>query len=226
MGPNGFSGSCSDTGAVDLDICGNSVADPTRLNALAVLYAELINGDLIQRQIRKISPAADVLGATAVTDPATDSGLPLIDVVGLAHTPADAARVSRAGANLFRSNIADQQASAGIPLNQRVLLQVVSTRAKLVAGRKKTLPIIAFIAVMIATVGLTFVLENLRPRVYAVEPTASEHSAPTAAGARRGQGIRALVMIAHARPRVPPDVRGHLGRRRPRNTLLQCPQRA
>ena len=159
---------------------GLQFADPTRLAGLAVYYAELINGDLIQRQIRKSVPPGTVLSATPVTDPATNSPLALIDVMSVAHTPAQAARVSRAGANLFRSYIAHQQASAGIPLKQRVLLQVVSTKATLIAGRKKTLAIVAFLAVLIATIALTFVLENLRPRIQAVAPVTA------AAPAERG----------------------------------------
>jgi hypothetical protein len=147
-------------------------ADPGRFAGLAVIYAQLINGDLIQRQIRKTVRPGNVLSAAAVTDPSTNSVLPLVDVMSLAHTPAEAARVSRAGADLFRSYIAHQQASAGIPLNQRVLLQVVSTRATLAAGRKKTLAIVAFLAVLIATLGLTLVLENLRPRMHAVAAAA------------------------------------------------------
>jgi capsular polysaccharide biosynthesis protein len=144
-----------------------------------VVYAQLINGDLIQRQILnyliqrqilKSVPAGTVLSAAPVTDPATNGPLPLVAVTSVAHTPAQAARVSRAGADLFRSYIAHQQASAGIPLKQRVLLQVVSTEAALIAGRKKTLAIVAFLAVLIATIALTFVLENLRPRVHAVAP--------------------------------------------------------
>jgi hypothetical protein len=153
---------------------GLEFADPTRLEGLAVLYAQLINGDPIQSRIREIVPQHDALGAEAVTDPLTNSLLPLVDVIGLAHTRADAARLSQRGADLFRSYIAGQQSSAGIPLNQRVLLQVISTKTKLIAGRKKTLAIVAFVAVMIATVGFAFVLENLRPRLYAFEPTTPE----------------------------------------------------
>jgi hypothetical protein len=145
-------------------------ADPTRLAGLALVYAQLINGDLIQRQIQTSVPPGTVLSAAPVTDPATNALLPLVAVTSVAHTPAQAARVSRAAADLFRSYIAHQQASAGIPLKQRVLLQVVSTEATLIAGRKKTLAIVAFLAVLIATIALAFVLENLRPRMQVVAP--------------------------------------------------------
>lgn len=153
-------------------------ADPSRLEGLAVLYAQLINGNPIQRQIKAIVPRQDALGATAVTDPTTNGLLPLIDVVGRAGSAKEAARVSQAGAALFRSYIAGQQASAGIPSNQRVLLQVVSNQVKLVTGRKKTLAIVAFLAIMIATFGLTLILENLRPSVRVTESAAPEQTLP------------------------------------------------
>ena len=149
---------------------GLQFADPTRLAGLALTYAALINGDLIQRQIRKRFPPKTVLGAAAVTDTATNSPLALVDVTSVAHSSAQARRVSQEGASLFRSYIADQQASAGIPLKERVLLQVVSTKAEVIAGRKKTLAIVAFLAVLIATIALAFVLENQRPRIQAVAP--------------------------------------------------------
>lgn len=162
---------------------GLQFADPTRLAGLAVYYAQLINGDLIQREIRKSVPRDIVLSAAPVTDPATNSALALVDVMSVGHTPAQAARVSRAGADLFRSYIAHQQASAGIPLQQRVLLQVVSTKAALIAGRTKTLAIVAFLAVLIATIALAFVLENLRPRIQVVAPV-------TAAAPEERVGVR------------------------------------
>ena len=147
---------------------GLQFADPTRLAYLAVSYAALINGDLIQGQIRKRFPPKTVVTAAAETDTVTNLPLALVDVMSVAHTSAQATRISQEGANLFRSYMADRQASAGIPLKQRVLLQVVSTKTAVIAGRKKTLAILAFMAVLIATIALTFVLENHRPRIQAV----------------------------------------------------------
>ena len=176
---------------------GLEFADPTRFAVLAALYAQLINGDLVRRRILKGLPPGTKLSAQLVTDPATNGALPLVDVGSLAHTRAEAARVSRAAADLFRSYIAHQQASAGIPRNQRVLLQVVSTKAPIVTmGRTKTLAIVTFLAVMTATVGLAFILENLRPHMRALAPatpatpasTADEGHAAASAAAASGRG--------------------------------------
>jgi capsular polysaccharide biosynthesis protein len=164
---------------------GIQFADPTRLAGLSVYYADLVNGDLIQRQIQesvppeilKSVPAGTLLSATAVTDPTTNTPLALVDVTSTAHSPAQATRISRAGASLLQSYIAHQQSSAGIPPKQRVLLQDVSTKATMIAGRKKTLAIVSFMAVLIATIALAFVLENHRPRIQAVGPVTA--AAPT-----------------------------------------------
>jgi len=150
---------------------GLQFADPNRFATLALLYAQLLNGNAIQDRIRKSIPVGDFLTAEPVMNAQTNSVLPFVDVIGVAHTAAEAARTSRIGADLFRSYIAQQQTSAAIRPNERVLLPVVSTKATLLAGRKKTLPIVAFLTVMIATIGLAFILENMRPRVRGVPRT-------------------------------------------------------
>jgi uncharacterized protein involved in exopolysaccharide biosynthesis len=73
-----------------------------------------------------------------------------------------------------------QQQSAKIPASQRVDLQIVqrATRPVVVEPRKKTLAIVVFVAVVAAAVGLSFALENLRPRVHAVARPASARNAP------------------------------------------------
>ena len=146
----------------------------TPLVGFATIYAQLINGKPIQQTV----PPGASLGASSVTDPLTQTPLPFVDVVGRADTVAEAARVSQAGADRLRSYIREQQASSGVSLDQRVLLQQVSTQTRLTAGRKKTLGIVAFLAVMIATVGFVFVLENLRPAMSAAEPAASKRTVP------------------------------------------------
>jgi fructose-specific phosphotransferase system IIC component len=44
-------------------------------------------------------------------------------------------------------------------------------KARLLSGRSKTLPIVIFMTIMIAVIGLSVLLENLRPRV---RPVAAE----------------------------------------------------
>jgi hypothetical protein len=63
--------------------------------------------------------------------------------------------------------VKSQQALAAIPNGDRVDLQVLqnATPPILLQPRRKTLPIVIFVAVMTAVVGLAFILENARPRV-------------------------------------------------------------
>jgi hypothetical protein len=155
-----------------------SSSDSGRLQGLAVLYAQLINGNPIQSEIYRSVPRGDLLSGASVQDPVTGTLLPMVDVTGIAHSAAEATRVSQTGARLFQSYIAHQQVTTGTPASKRVLLQAVYTsKAKLVTGRKKTLAIAAFLLVMVATIGLVFILENLRPAVAAVEPALRERPA-------------------------------------------------
>ena len=72
--------------------------------------------------------------------------------------------------NGFLRYLEREQARSGIPTRQRVVLQVVKQPNKvlLLRGRPKTLPIVIFLAVLLATFGIAFMLENLRPRLQEV----------------------------------------------------------
>ena len=165
-------------GTPDSTSAGAQFADPSRFSTLAVIYAQLMNGDLIRRQMLGYRREGGFVGATVVTDPSTQGPLPLVDVTGQAHTPAEAIRISRIAAGLFTSYVEHRQALNNIPDDQRVLLQAVSTKPSLFAGRKKTLALVAFMAVLVATVGLTFLLENLRPAQDASELATASRPEP------------------------------------------------
>ena len=70
---------------------------------------------------------------------------------------------------------------AEIPDSQRVQVEVLARPrgAVVIEPRKKTLPIVVFLTVLTGTVGLVFVLENLRSRVRPVPDAASGESAVT-----------------------------------------------
>ena len=135
------------------------------------------------------------------------------------------ARLSSRSANLFRSYIADQQASAGIPLNQRVLLQVVSTKAATGGGTKEDAGDRRVSGSHSSPPSASRSFSRTSGRVF--RPSSRHGGA-----ARRACGRRqtALVMPrARNAPllgRIAPPVRGDLRRGRPRRTLRQCPQRA
>jgi hypothetical protein len=152
-------------------------ADPARFSQLATYYAQFANSDAVQILIAK--RARDIPGsvsAQVLTDPSGRFPLPFVQILGLGPTPAAASSLANKGAGAFIDYLREQQAAAGIPEGQRVELRV-STRARgaiLLAGRRKTTPVVIFLTLMLAAIGLAFILENLRPRVQLVSGGAGE----------------------------------------------------
>jgi hypothetical protein len=175
---------------------GASYADPSRFVMLAGVYATLANSDQIQRQL--VHPQdQEALTATPEVDPQTQSALPIIDIVSLAPSQQRVIRMARQASSMLKSVVETQQKTAGIPANQRVLVQTLQApyRVTVAKGRKKTVPIVVFMTVLLATLGLVLALENIWPRVRLSEVggefspvLADEHEAPDAApvaGAKR-----------------------------------------
>ena len=88
-----------------------------------------------------------------------------------AAKPAEAVSIASRGGGALMGYVLSQQKGSDIPSTARVHLSVLTdaTPARLFAGRKKTLPIVIFVTIMVATIGLAFVLENLRPRMQIVD---------------------------------------------------------
>jgi hypothetical protein len=145
---------------------GIPVADPNRLNNLAVLYAELATSDPVRQLIRRDGPIVGKLIASPVVRGDNQIMLPLIDLTAIATSPEGAIRLARRSATAFRVFITTQQAKSNVPQSDRVIVQNVidPRKAAVYQPRSKTMPIVVFLAVMFATVGLAFLLENLRPR--------------------------------------------------------------
>jgi hypothetical protein len=106
----------------------------------------------------------------------------------VAATPEAAVTLNERHVAAFTKFFRAQQAEAGIPPQERVVIATVNapSNAVLLAGRKKTRPIIVFLTVMTAVLGLCFILENLRPRVREVASSrANELSSSRARGRTR-----------------------------------------
>jgi hypothetical protein len=149
-------------------------ADPSRFTSLAVFYAELANSDAVRALVTHGRPLAGTYTAKPVVNRAGgDVGatpitqiVPLIEVDGYARTPGASLSLARRVSDGLRTYLRSSQAAAAIPPEQRIDVQVLSTArtATLARGRRLTIPIIAFLGVLIVTIGLAFVLENLWPR--------------------------------------------------------------
>jgi capsular polysaccharide biosynthesis protein len=90
-----------------------------------------------------------------------------------ASSPARAADLVNGRISGFVRYIEQRQTDAGVGDDRRVVVQVLkhgaAGSATIVVGAKKTMPIVVFLAVMIAVFGLAFMLENMRPRIRQVE---------------------------------------------------------
>jgi len=163
----------STTGSTQSSNSKQVFADPSRLASLAPFYAQLANSSAIQR----FFPIGSVKAAPVV-DNSTPyaSVLPILQFTAYAFTPAKAEALAQSAATLFKGYVTKQQASASIPKGQRVLLQPLTdtTPPFLVQPRKKSLAIVAFVTIMIATLGLAFILENLRPRERTIVEVAAD----------------------------------------------------
>ena len=131
-----------------------------------MLYAELATSDPILRLIRPDT----LIGEKVIAAPlrAADPGtmLPLIELTAFSTSPQGAVRLARRSSTALSTYLRDQQRANKVPASDRVVLDQVlgATKAEIFRPRSKTMPIVIFLAVMFATVGLAFLLENLRPR--------------------------------------------------------------
>ncbi len=143
--------------------------DPGRYIGLAPLYAQFANSDPVRQAT--ISRCGRLpAGYTAVPAADTTYGavnvLPMVNIYGTAATPAIATRMADCATKAYLEYMQSQQVGDRIPKSQRVRMTVINepsiATSQLIAPRKKTLPIVVFMAVLCATIGLAFILENAR----------------------------------------------------------------
>lgn len=165
-----------------------SFADPGRFTDLALFYSTLAQSDAVFELAHARNPR---LSGSWTASPVTLGGgsrvtaLPLFQITGSAHSPRGAVQMARAGTTAFITYLAKQQAAARVPVKDRILVNVVNEPqgAVLTVARKKTIPIVVFLTVLVAALGLAFILENLRPLVRPLD-LASLERAPDAANIR------------------------------------------
>lgn len=158
------------------------LADPTYLTMLAQIYMPLATSDEVKDRIRA-DGAGPIRGAIQ-TYPVGTEGLPMITFAAVAPSPEEAVTLARRHVRAFTDFVEDEQSASNIPDRERLVVDAVNRPqpATLLEPRKKTGPIIIFLTVMTAVLGLAFVLENLRPRV---RPVASSDEEEPAAKRRR-----------------------------------------
>jgi hypothetical protein len=142
------------------------VVDPARFNSLAILYSELATSDAVRQLMRKQGPIPGQIVATPLRDERSGTLLPLLDLSAVSTSPGAAIVLARRGAAALNRFVADQQRVNNVPPDDRVVLTTIvqPKGAQLFQPRSKTMPIVVFLVVMFAVVGLVFLLESVRPR--------------------------------------------------------------
>jgi hypothetical protein len=149
-----------------------NVLDPNNLIGLAALYVRLSTSDPVKKLMERDGPIDGTLSAYPVSS--VDSGdgepLPMLTLSAIATTPEAAQKLAGRHADAFVKYIKGEQERAGLKRVEQVVVKQARApqKATLLAGRKTTRPMVVFMAVMIAVLGLVFALENLRPRVRAL----------------------------------------------------------
>jgi hypothetical protein len=163
-------------------------ADPNRFYSLSTYYSFLANSDAVRALFQRGQRTPGTVRAQAVTDPANNYPEPFVQFIGSAPTASAATSNANRGAAAFKRYMTQQQIAAGIPQGQRVALATINEArgAVLAAGRRKTTPIVIFLTIMLAAIGVAFILENLRPRVRLVAEQDEETPTARAAGGRHG----------------------------------------
>ncbi len=144
--------------------------DPVHLTGLASLYIRLATSDAVIKEVEK-GGKIDEGGVQAFPVSSDDTGrgmqLPMVTLSAQSTSPKAAEDLAARHLKAFISYIEREQVQAGIPREERVVLQVVRQpqAAELLVARKKTRPVIVLVAVMLVVLGMAFALENLRPRV-------------------------------------------------------------
>jgi hypothetical protein len=142
---------------------GPAIAD---LTTFAIIYSQLADSDQVRALMLADGPIDGRIEVAPISATAnSDEALPIISIAAFADSPRKAMSLASRQAAAVRDYVVAQQDEQLVPRSQRVNISVVKEprTAEKVAGRGLTLPIVVFLTVMIAFIGLSFLLENLRP---------------------------------------------------------------
>jgi hypothetical protein len=151
------------------------VGDFSRMSGIEMIYSELADSDPVKARTRLKPTKTEKLFTSPYAPASAPPGtvLPMVALSADAASPARASALINARIGAFRNYISSRQSDAHLSERKRVAVQVLRAgdpkTAVALSGKKKTLPVVVFLAVMIAVTGLAFMLENMRPRVRPVE---------------------------------------------------------
>jgi hypothetical protein len=148
-------------------------ADPGRFTSLAVVYSQLATTDPVRRRLLATGPVQGTVQVAAVLDQTNQEPLPLISIAAFSDSKQGAIDLARRETAALVGYIKNQQQTNAIDAGNRVDVNVVRKAqfAQLVKGRSLALPVVIFLTVLLVFCALAFILENMRPRIRAVQAT-------------------------------------------------------
>jgi hypothetical protein len=172
-------GATTDGGPTDPDA---AAAAMQRMLNLTSLYMQLATSDPVLREMAKDGPIDGVVQTFPITSTGDGRGdlLPMMTFSAISGSAERAHKLAGEHITAFIGYLRRDQDRRRVAQADRVRVEVVRQpqAPTLLVPRKKTRPIIVFLTVAIATFGLAFILENLRPRVRVV-PDAERSATPT-----------------------------------------------
>jgi hypothetical protein len=143
----------------------NSSADPGRFLLLSDLYAQLATSDGVRKILNRDGPVNGAISAV-VLRPSSNVASPLIQMIGKAPSASKSQALTKRATDAFIRYLALRQQEAGIRPGNRVQVSIIRRvePAALIEPRKRTLPIMVFLAVLSAAAALIYVLERVRVR--------------------------------------------------------------
>jgi hypothetical protein len=148
-----------------------SLASTDRFTGLVDLYAALATGDaVVQTLFRRhlledqdIVDGALPIEASAVSSTVNGAIIPLIKITAKGNSPEKATRLTVGTTRAFLDVLKRRQIAAKVPVDDRIQVSVLkrSSEPTLAEPRSKTMPLLIFLAGMIATIGTAFTRDNL-----------------------------------------------------------------
>jgi hypothetical protein len=128
----------------------------------AILVSQYVTSDAVTEMLSRSGPIDGTVFANA--EQLEDDYLPFISVSAVSATPGAAVNLAQRATEALREYVDERQEGMGIRENNRIVLESINEPggAALVQGRKKTRPVMIFLALLSLTVGLAYVLENIR----------------------------------------------------------------
>jgi hypothetical protein len=149
------------------------------LPGLATVYGSFVSSDAVRKMLFKQGHVGLLAGTPVKVDPYGGSAyLPILSIEAVSTSPERAQELAVASVPALAQYLKNLESQGTLPSSQRAVLSVLNgpTAPFLVRGHSLKLPMAVFVVVLFATIGLAFILENLRPRVRLV-PSAEESAA-------------------------------------------------